>query len=176
MIHTERLELRLWHDDDLAAFAALNADPEVMRFMPNMLTRDQSDAVLQRFEQHHIQYGYGVWAATLRSTGEWIGAVGLNHPMLVAHFTPCVEVLWRIARKHWNQGYATESAQAVLDFGFHTLKLQEIVAYTTVPNTPSRRVMEKLGMTHDPVDDFQHPNLPEDHPLRTHVLYRAKWD
>jgi RimJ/RimL family protein N-acetyltransferase len=169
---TQRLRLREWRDEDLEPFAALNADPRVREFFPDLLTRDESAASMQQARDHFARHGYGPWAAEEIGGAPFIGFIGLWIPTFEAHFTPCVELGYRLAFDHWDKGYATEGARAALAFGFETLALREIVAFTTASNIRSRRVMEKLGMTHDAAGDFDHPNLPADHPLRRHVLYR----
>jgi ribosomal-protein-alanine N-acetyltransferase len=174
MPETERLLLRRWRDDDRAPFAALNADPEVMRHFPARLTREESDALVDRAEQHFERHGYGLWALERRDTGAFIGFTGLAVPRFEAHFTPAVEVGWRLARSAWGAGYASEAARAALAVGFGEAGLDEIVSFTVPANTRSRAVMARIGMTHDPRDDFDHPGLPEGHPLRPHVLYRIR--
>jgi ribosomal-protein-alanine N-acetyltransferase len=164
--------LREWRDDDLEPFAALNADPEVMRYFPATQDRAASNATVQRISAHFAEHGWGWWAVEVPGVAPFVGFVGL---WWVAHelpFTPAVEVGWRLAREHWGRGYATEGARAAVDFGFDDLGLAEIVSMTTPSNRPSRRVMEKLGMTRDPADDFDHPRVPVGSPLRRHVLYR----
>jgi len=152
----------------------MNADPRVMEHFPACLTGEESDKLADRIEAHFDKHGFGLFAAELRTTGEFIGYVGLSVPAFQAHFTPCVEIGWRIAATHWNQGLATEGARAVLEYALDTLGLPEVVSFTVPANLASRRVMEKIGMTHDLADDFEHPMLPEAHPLRRHVLYRRK--
>ena len=172
-LHTSRLVLRAWCDEDLLAFAALNADPAVMEFMPGRLDRAGSDAMVDRFRAAWEEHGFGVWAVEAPGVSPFVGCVGFAVPRFQAAFTPCVEILWRLASVHWGRGYATEAARAALAFGFDTLGLPEIVAFTVPANRPSRAVMERLGMrTRSPADDFDHPGLPEGHPLRRHVLYR----
>jgi ribosomal-protein-alanine N-acetyltransferase len=171
---TSRLLLRRWRNSDRGPFARINADPHVMEYFPAALTREESDTLVDRIEAHFTQHGFGVWATELSATGEFIGFIGLNVPSFEAHFTPCVEIGWRLAAGQWGRGLASEGAHAVLDQAFHALRLPEIVSFTTTANLRSRRVMEKLGMTHDPVDDFDHPWLSEGHPLRRHVLYRLR--
>ncbi|WP_245655925.1 GNAT family N-acetyltransferase [Microtetraspora fusca] len=170
MIETERLVLRRWRETDREPFAALNADPEVMEYFPSTLTKEQSDALADRLEAEFDECGFGLWAVEL--SGEFIGFTGLSVPRFTAHFTPCVEVGWRLARSAWGHGYASEAARAALDHGFGTIGLKEIVSFTAVVNTRSRRVMERIGMRHDPGGDFDHPALAEGSPLRRHVLYR----
>jgi RimJ/RimL family protein N-acetyltransferase len=171
-IQTARLYLRRWRPSDREPFAALNADPRVMEHFPGTMSREASDAFVDRSEEHFAQHGFGLWAVEIPDISPFAGFIGLAIPRFTAPFTPCVEVGWRLAAEHWGHGYATEGARAALAFGFETLGLQEILSFTAVANLRSRRVMEKLGMTHDPTGDFDHPNLPEGHPLRRHVLYR----
>jgi ribosomal-protein-alanine N-acetyltransferase len=173
-LRTLRLHLRPWRDEDLAPFAAMNADPRVMEFFPALLGREQSDAMVAGIREHFSGHGFGLWAVEVPGVAEFIGFVGLAIPRFEAHFTPCVEIGWRLAREHWGRGYATEAARAALDFGFRDLELEEIVSFTTAANVRSRAVMERIGMTRSPEDDFDHPAVSEDHPLRRHVLYRAK--
>ncbi|MCE3233645.1 MAG: rimL [Rickettsiaceae bacterium] len=174
MIQTPRLILRHWKESDLLPFAALNADPEVMRFFPSTLTKEESDAMAERIKASFTQDGFGLWAAELKEEGQFIGFIGLNRPSFEAHFTPCVEISWRLAKEYWNKGYATEGAKAALEYGFNKLDLHEIVSFTAVINTPSRRVMEKIGMKREPQDDFDHPKLSDGNPLLRHVLYRKQ--
>ena len=173
---TARLILRRPRASDREPFARINADPRVMEFFPATLTREESDALMDRTEAHHAQHGFSWSAAELRETREFIGFIGLAVPRFDAAFTPCVEVGWRLAAEHWGRGLATEGARAMVKYGFADLGLKEIVSFTTVANLRSRRVMEKIGMTRDPADDFDHPGLPEGHPQRRHVLYRLQRD
>lgn len=171
---TPRLHLRLWRDEDLPAFAVMNADPRVMEFFPKPLDRGESDAMATRIRDHFARHGFGLWAVEVPGVADFVGFVGLARvTRFEAHFTPCVEIGWRLAREHWDRGYATEAAVATLDFGFRQLALGEIVSFTVPANQRSRRVMERIGMAHSPADDFDHPALPEGHPLQPHVLYRA---
>ena len=169
---TPRLHLRLWRDEDLPLFAAMNADPRVMEFFPKPLDRAESDALATRIRHGFVRRGFGFWAVEVPGVADFIGFVGLSVPSFETHFTPCVEIGWRLAREHWGRGYATEAARAVLEFGFQQRALEEIVSFTVPANLRSRSVMERIGMTHSPSDDFDHPALPEGHPLRRHVLYR----
>jgi RimJ/RimL family protein N-acetyltransferase len=173
-LRTARLLLRRWRDADREPFAALNADPEAMRYFPATLDREQSDSLIDRQLALLDERGWGLWAVEVVGGASFVGFVGLSVPSFEAHFTPAVEVGWRLAREHWGHGYATEAASAVLAFAFDELGLEEVVSFTTVANERSRRVMERLGMTHDPTDDFEHPALPPGHPQRPHVLYRAR--
>jgi len=171
-IRTDRLLLRRWRDDDLVPFAELNSDPEVMAYMPARLDRRESDAFAARIREQLDQRGFGLWAVEVPEAASFIGYVGLSNPRFTAAFTPCVEVGWRLARAHWGRGYATEAARAALAFGFGHVGLEEIVSFTVPANWRSIAVMERLGMRHDPADDFDHPSLPAGHPLQRHVLYR----
>jgi len=173
-IETDRLLLRRWRDADRDPFARMNADPAVMEHFPAPLSRQESDRLMDDIAAHFERHGFGGWAAEVRATGEFIGFIGLAVPRFEAAFTPCVEIGWRLAAAYWGRGLATEGARAVARYAFETLGLEEIVSFTTAANARSRRVMEKLGMTHDPRDDFDHPNLPAGHPMRPHVLYRMR--
>lgn len=172
MIKTVRLILKNYTDQEREPFYSMNCDPEVMRYFPSVLTREESDAMLKRLSVGINQRGWGLWGAFLED--ELIGMIGINPIPFEAHFTPAVEVGWRLAKKHWGKGYATEGALAAIEYGFDILKLNEIVSFTTVHNLPYQKVMMRLGMTHDPKDDFDHPRLEENHPLRRHVLYRLR--
>jgi RimJ/RimL family protein N-acetyltransferase len=173
-IHTDRLHLRRWRLDDRVLFARLNANPQVMEFFPALLSREESDAVADRIELHFRTHGFGLWAVEIPGVTSFAGFIGLAIPRIETAFTPCVEIGWRLDADYWNRGYATEGARAALDFGFNSLQLQEILSYTVPANVRSRRVMEKIGMVHSPTEDFDHPLLPEGHPLRRHVLYRLR--
>ena len=174
ILTTARLRLRQWREEDLAPFAALNADPQVMEFFPKVLTRAESDVVAGRIRDHFARHGFGLWAVEAPGVVDFMGFVGLAVPSFEAHFTPCVEIGWRLAREHWGHGYATEAATAALAFGFGDRALEEIVAFTVAANIPSRRVMGRLGMRRLPADDFEHPAIADGHPLRSHVLYRLR--
>jgi RimJ/RimL family protein N-acetyltransferase len=177
-LRTERLLLRQWRSEDLEPFAALNGDPETMRYFPAPPTRGESDALAERSRRQIEEEGWGLWAVEIRDAASFVGFVGLARPSFEEHFTPAVEVGWRLDRAHWGHGYATEAGRAAVAFGFEELGLEEIVSFTSALNAPSWRVMERLGMSHDPADDFEHPRVPVGHPLRPHVLYRltrAAW-
>ena len=167
----ERVLLRSWTEDDLAPFAALNADPRVMEHYPATLTRGESDAfVRERVEPHFAEHGFGLWAVEVPGAAPFVGYVGLSVPGFEAHFTPCVEIGWRLGFEHWGKGYATEAARVAIEFGFSEAGLDEIVSFTVPGNRRSIAVMERLGMTH--AGEFDHPRLPTGHRLRRHVLYR----
>lgn len=168
---TERLLLRRWRRDDRPPFAALNADAEVMRHFPEQLTRQQSDGLADRIEVAMERQGWGLWALEERATGRFIGFTGLARPGFEAPFMPAIEIGWRLARAAWGHGFATEAARAAARFAFDALTLEEIVSLAVVANERSRAVMHRLGMTHHPADDFDHPLVEQPH-LRRHVLYR----
>jgi ribosomal-protein-alanine N-acetyltransferase len=171
---TSRLRLREWRDADLAPFAAMNADPEVMRYFPEPLDRAASDALVDWIRMQFANHGFGPWAVEVPGVIEFAGFVGLMVPAFEAHFTPCIEIGWRLTRQVWGKGYATEAPRAALDYAFDVVKADEVVALTVPKNLPSRAVMERLGMSRDPADDFDHPRLPAGHALRRHVLYRKR--
>lgn len=182
-IQTSRLLLREWQDADLEPFARINADPEVMRFFPEPMSRDASDRLVARIREHFAEHNYGLWAVQViaddageptPSENTCIGFIGLSTAAFQAHFTPAVEIGWRLAREAQGLGYATEGARAVLTYAFESLALPEVVSFTSVYNLTSRRVMEKIGLIHTPTGDFDHPALPVGHRLRRHVLYRLR--
>jgi len=172
ILRTERLILRPWCDDDLPAFAAMSADARVMKYFPGTLTRDESERIAARIRQTFAERGFGFWVVEIVDVAKFAGFVGLSVPRFGAHFTPCVEIGWRLVAEHWGKGYATEAAASAMDFGLE--RYEEIVAFTVPHNTPSRRVMERLGMSHDPADDFDHPDIAAGHSLKRHVLYRIR--
>src|SRR5262245_8593710 len=171
-LQTARLRLRNWVPADREPFARLNADFRVMEHFPALLSKEESDAMIDRINAQTDQDGYGFWAVEIPDVTSFAGFVGLAKIRFQAHFTPCTEIGWRLAAEFWGHGYATEAAVADLAFGFQTLGLREIVAFTVPTNQRSMRVMERIGMVRDPDDDFDHPGLLEGHPLRRHVLYR----
>ena len=172
MPETERLVLRRWRLGDRAPFAALNADARVMEFFLSCLSRDESDALVDRIEAAFDELGYGLWAIELKANGTFIGFTGLALQTFPSHFTPAVEVGWRLACSAWGHGYASEAAIAALAYGFDAVGLDEIVSMTAATNLRSQRVMQRIGMSRRESDDFVHPNLPVDSPLQPHVLYR----
>jgi RimJ/RimL family protein N-acetyltransferase len=175
---TPRLRLRHWLPTDSGPFAELNADPLAMEYLSRPLSTAESCEFAASAAGSLVTHGFGLWALELQDSGEFLGCVGLNEPSFEAHFTPCMEVLWRLLPRHWGCGYATEAARACVGFAFRELGRDEVVAFTVPANARSRAVMERLGMTHEERDDFDHPRLPAGHPLRRHVLYRlprAAW-
>ncbi len=172
MLQTQRLILRRWQSSDLEPFAQMNADAEVMKYLPRVLTRQESKELMERLEDHHQIHEFGLWAVEKRETLAFIGFIGLNVLSFQAHFTPTVEVGWRLARPFWGQGYATEGARTVISYGFEVIGLSEIVSFTSELNSRSIAVMKRLGMTYNAADNFDHPVLPSGHRLKRHVLYR----
>ena len=176
ILETDRLHLVDFTTDHLDDFAAMNADPHVMEYFPATLDRHQSEAMLHRLIGHRQKHGYSLFALHLKKDARFIGFTGLLHADFKAHFTPAVEIGWRFAKFAWGQGLGPEAAQACLAYGFEALGLAEIVSFTAVHNKRSINVMKKIGMQHDAADDFDHPNLPDGHFLRRHVLYRIRRD
>ena len=173
-INTKRLVLRHWRSEDFPLFAQMNSDPRVMEYFHKILTPDESNQLAQKFQQELEEKKYGLWAVQVKDGASFIGFVGLHYQDFEAPFTPCIEIGWRLAHPYWGNGYAYEAASKVLIYAMETLKLSEVVAFTLPSNTPSRKLMEKLGMTYDPKDDFENTKLPKGHPMRPHVLYRYK--
>ena len=176
-IATDRLLLMRWLDRHHAPFAALNADEEVTRWLAGPMTRAESDAWIDACERAFDADGFGVWAVETRTDddrpGDFVGAVGLKRPRAVLPFGPCVEILWRVRVPMQGFGYATEAARAALRYGLDDAGLEEIVSFTTASNTRSQNVMRKIGLERVEGGDFDHPSLPEGHPLRRHGLFRA---
>jgi RimJ/RimL family protein N-acetyltransferase len=168
----EQVTLRQWRDSDLEPYAAMNADAEVMRYFPSLLTHDQSEASLVRQRTLIEQRGWGLWAVDV--DGAFAGFTGLAIPGFEAPFMPCVEVGWRLRREYWGRGVAYRGALQALDYGFTVLKLPEIVSFTAAVNAPSRRLMERLGFVRDMANDFDHPSIPQGHELQRHVFYRKR--
>jgi RimJ/RimL family protein N-acetyltransferase len=171
-VTTERLVLRSWLPEDRAPFAALNGSAVVMEHFPSTMTRAQSDALADHFQSGIEERGWGAWAVERKSDGAFIGFIGLGPVTFDAAFTPAVEIGWRLDRPYWGHGYATEGAAAALDHAFSTLGLDRVVAFTACTNHRSEAVMVRLGMTR--VGEFDHPRVPEGHPLRRHVIYEVR--
>ena len=166
--------MRCWRQSDHPVFAAINRDPKVMEFIGSPLSEERSDALVDRIEAGFGERGFGLWALEAVGVAPFIGFAGLNVPQFEAPFTPAVEVGWRLDSKWWGHGFATEAGRAALNFAFDRLELPEIVSFTAQGNVRSRRVMERLGMTRDTAEDFDHPLVPEGSKLRRHVLYRIR--
>jgi len=173
VLQTERLTLREWRETDRAPFAAMNADPTVMEHFPKPLAPPESDAMIDRAMENWAAGG-PCWWALEDLNGEFIGFTGLYKPTFETHFTPCVEIGWRLTKDAWGNGYATESSTAAMTWGFDVLALDEIVSFTVPQNARSRRVMERLRMTYDPTDDWDHPRMAEIPRMQRHVLYRMQ--
>lgn len=174
MLSTDRLILREWRQEDLAPFARLNADPEVMRFFPAVQSIEETKASVERVKARIKADGFGFWAAELKETGKFIGFIGMQRVLDVLPCAPAVEIGWRLDKSVWGQGLAPEGARACLAYAFSTLKLKEVVSFTASTNEPSQRVMTKIGMTRDYEGDFEHPMVPDGSPVKTHVLYRIQ--
>ena len=172
MIVTPRLILRPWRETDLPLFAEQNADPETMRFLGGPMTREQSDAYAGRAERHRETHGFGKWAIEAPGLSSFIGCAGLKHTEIEASFAPAVEMTWRLHRRHWGQGFATEASRAAIADGFERVGLAEIVAMAALLNLASTRVMERLGMTRS--IEFDYPGYPEGHPSCRHALFRIR--
>ena len=167
-IETPRLRLRPWIDDDFEPLVAMCAAPRVMEFFPSIFSREETKSMWRRIHEHHAHYGFGPWA--MEVDGEFAGALGLNWIRFETHFTPCVEIGYRLRPEFWGRGLATEAGQAALRYGFEYLELREIVAYTLPANQRSRRVIEKIGLVFS--EEFDHPLIADGHPMRRQVLYR----
>ncbi|MEQ9300655.1 MAG: GNAT family N-acetyltransferase [Cyclobacteriaceae bacterium] len=174
MIETTRLCLREWRIEDLSSYAKLNADKQVMEFFPRVLTWEETEQSYMRIKSHFEQYGFGFWAAEERVSGRFIGFIGLQWTNFAADFTPCVEIGWRLAKKYWSKGYATEGASACLDRAFQELNLEEVYSFTAKVNIPSEGVMKKIGM--EKIGEFDHPKVDGKSKLARHVLYMIKVD
>lgn len=175
---TARIQLRQWLPTDHEPFAVMSADPLVMEYFPNTLSRSESYSLAEKCQSFIAENGWGVWAAELMETKEFIGIIGLHVPTSDLPCSPCVEILWRLARPHWGHGYATEAASAALNVGFEQLGLKEIVSFAVLNNHRSRAVMERLNMV-DSGETFDHPDVPVSSHLREHCLYkisRERWE
>ena len=173
-LETERLILRQWKRADYAPYAALNADRLVMAFFTSVFTRGESEVMVAFLQKQIARRGWGVWAVERRSDGVFVGSVGLHLPLAKLPFSPCVEVGWRLARAYWGLGYASEAAMASMRFAFEVLELPELVGFTSLLNDRSMALMQRLGMTRDPAENFAHPDVPLGSSLREHCLYRMK--
>jgi len=171
---TSRLIVRGWRDDDVESWVQMNADPKVMKFLLRRYTRELSESIVRAIRETLERVGYGWWVVEVRGGLSFAGVICLQDVPFSAPFTPAREIGWRFAFEAWGRGYATEAASAALGFAFDQLNWNEVVAFTSVANVRSQRVMQRLGMRHDPRDDFDHPRLEEGHPLRRHLLYRIQ--
>jgi len=181
ILSTERLILRTWKPGDTPLMTAISSDPVVMEHFPAIQDNAATQTLIDHINQHYKKFGYAAYAVEIKDTHEFIGFVGLNHPSFeIPDFQPeslpIVEIAWRLSSKHWGKGYATEAARAVLHYAFTALNLHEIISFTVPANAKSRRVMEKIGLHHFEEDDFDHPKLEKNSPLKRHVLYRITRD
>lgn len=174
MIETERLVLRCWRDEDVEAWADMSADPRVMEFFPSVTPREESRAAAQRMREDLERNGYGWFVMDVKARPGFAGVLVLTYARAPLPFTPLQEIGWRLPVHAWGHGYATEGSAALLRYGFDVLQWPEIVSFTAAINERSQRVMQRLGMTRDAADDFDHPRVPEGSPLRRHVLYRKR--
>jgi len=174
IIETQRLLFRTWEDEDAGVFARINQDPKVIEFLRGPMTLMEAQNFIRANNQCFEKDKRCLFATVIKETNELIGFIGLSSPNFAAHFTPCVEIGWRLVSTQWGQGYATEGAEAVLHYGFTESGLNEIVSFTVPANLRSVRVMEKIGMQRDVKGDFAHPKLPADHRLSQHILYRKR--
>lgn len=170
IIKTERLGLRLWVTSDTSDFCDINADPEVMRHFPKILSESETHSMIERINKHHSDHGYGLYATEVLQTGEFIGFIGFAHPRFEASFTPCIEIGWRLKASSWNKGYCTEGAMGCLDYMKSHMDYDKVYSWTSPLNKPSERIMQKIGM--EKVGEFQHPLLDPEHRLSQHVIYR----
>jgi ribosomal-protein-alanine N-acetyltransferase len=174
IFESKRLGFRNWKSSDKIQFAAMNSNPAVMKYFPKQLTATESDNFVERIKYHFVKHGYGLWAVELKLTREFIGFIGFQNATFEADFTPCVEIGWRLDEKYWNNGYATEGAMRCLEYGFNTLKLDNIYSFTAKINTPSKNVMKKIGMKKQ--REFNHPKVDQNSALLEHVLYKVSRD
>jgi RimJ/RimL family protein N-acetyltransferase len=173
-LETDRTILRPWTDSDLDPWVALNSDERVMEFFPSTYTRERAERSAALLRERLERDGYGWWVLEIKGGASFAGVIALQDVPFEAHFTPALEVGWRLRHDHWGRGYATEGARAALEFAFSELQRDEVVAMTAALNEPSQRVMQRLGMTRDPNGDFEHPAVAAGHPIRPHVLYRIR--
>jgi RimJ/RimL family protein N-acetyltransferase len=176
-LESERVLLRQWVESDVPSFVQLNSDPKVMQYFPQALTEQESRGFVSVMSSVIDENGWGFWAAELKSSGDFIGFVGLNIPRTILPFSPCVEVGWRLHKEYWGNGYATEGGRVSLAYAFECMKIDEVVSFTTKSNYKSRKVMERLGMENTG-ENFKYPDIPNEHPLSEHVLYKiskAQW-
>ena len=172
ILETERLTLRTWSNNDLQPMFLINQDPKVMKYFPDLHDLEMTKNFIDKVNTHFENHGYSLYATVRKDTGEFIGFIGLLIADFKEHFTPAIEIGWRLSSNHWGKGFATEGAKAVLDYAFRELKIPEIVSFTAAGNAESIRVMQKIGLQHNERDDFDHPKLDDQSPLKRHVLYR----
>lgn len=174
IIETDRLILRTWSNEDAVEYYCINQDPKVIEFLKGSLTMSEVTDFISSMNKQFDELGYTLWAAEEKTKSQFIGFIGLNFIKWEAPFGQAVEVGWRLGSEYWKKGYATEGAKACLKYGFNQCDLKEIVSFTVPANIRSFRVMEKIGMIRDLEGDFAHPNLPLEHKLSKHILYRIQ--
>ncbi len=169
VIETNRIILRRWQEADLEPFISMNADSEVMHYFPSVLNENETKSLYEVIQQEFADYGYGLYATEEKNSGNFIGFIGFHWARFDIDFCPIIEIGWRLDKRCWGKGYATEGAKACLDYGFKNLLFEKIVSFTTVQNIGSQKVMQKIGMKFDHF--FKHPKIQKNHPLNAHVLY-----
>lgn len=174
ILETDRLIIRNWRDEDRDLFFEINSDPDVMHFFPVRRSRGEADKLFDYVQSLIAGTGIGFYAIEQKVDGKTIGFCGLMRTDLEPHIVKgTVEIGWRLAKRYWGKGLASEAARAILTYGFDTLKLDEIVSFAVKDNRPSIAVMERIGLRRDEAGDFDHPRVPDSHPqLKPHVLYR----
>lgn len=173
-LETERITLREWLPQDVAAFARMNSDPLIMEYFPRVLNEETTVRLINRFQEHFDKYGFGMYALEHKETKSFMGFAGISHVRDLFPFAPAVEMAWRLEYEYWGKGFATEAARAIISYAFNNLELKELVAFSVYDNARAIHMMEKLGLKHDKKGDFDYPKLPSGHPLGCHVLYRLK--
>lgn len=170
IFESERLGFRTWRDSDREAFSDLSSDSEIMKYYTNLLNEEESNDLIDRFKTHMAAKGFGAWAVEIKETGEFIGCIGFLTVVFDAKFAPCVEIGWKLDKKYWHEGYATEGGLACLEYGFENLGFDTIYSFTASVNQSSINVMKRIGMTYQ--YEFEHPRVSPDSELKTHVLYK----
>lgn len=170
-IETSRLLLRDWRESDIEPFARMNADLNVMEYLLKPLSAQESYAYCRRIVAEFDMRGYGLYALERREDGRFLGYTGFHGFDMATDFSPGTEIGWRLAHEFWGQGYAPEAAAACLEYASSCLQLNEVFSFTYIGNNRSERVMQKIGM--EKLGSFQHPGVPDSHPLKEHVLYRV---
>lgn len=168
---SKRLGFRKFISSDLEAFHNINSDPEVMKYFPSLLKKEETSSLMNRINDHIADHGFGFFAVDLLKERRFIGFIGLKKTSFIADFTPCIEIGWRLDKNYWNRGLATEGASHCLEFAFSELNLSEMYSFTPLLNKASERVMQKIGMKR--IGKFDHPLVDDNHPLKAHVLYKT---
>jgi RimJ/RimL family protein N-acetyltransferase len=173
IIETPRLILRHWRESDLEAMTAINQDPKVMEFLVPK-SKEETQKFIQANIKNLEKFGYCLYPVELKQTQELIGWVGLNYTDFPAAFTPAIEIGWRLGSQYWGNGYASEAALAVRDYAFNNLGIKELVSFTVPENKRSIKLMQRLGFSSDPINNFRHPMIETGHRLSEHVLYKLR--